>query len=124
MCATMSTQSPSASPVSYNPEETLCVKQWSKTKTLTLQRLDIFPGGVKNVLKIVDTNLLIPDVPTHKAKEGVALSCLLYAERYLSANVQATCRTLHPDLKDAEVWVMAQRLLFLKNEAAEIPLAD
>ena len=124
VCATMSTPSPSASPVSVDPEETLCIKQWYKTKSLTISRLDIFTEGVKNVLKIVDENILIPYVSIHKAKEAVTLSLNLYAERYLTANVQATCRTLHPDWKDMEVWVMAQRLLFLKKESAESPLAD
>ena len=38
--------------------------------------------------------------------------------------MQAACRTLHPDLKDMEVWVMAQRLLFLKKQAVKHPLAD
>ena len=31
---------------------------------------------------------------------------------------------MHPELREAEVWVMAQRLLFLKKQAAENPLAD
>ena len=56
--------------------------------------------------------------------EAVALSLNPYVNRYLSDNVKASCRTLHPDLKEVEVWEMAQRLLFLKNEAAENPLAD
>ena len=54
----------------------------------------------------------------------VALSLNLYAIRYLSDNVKASCRTLHPDLKEVEVGDMAQRLLFLKKEAAKSPLAD
>ena len=85
---------------------------------------DFFQGGVKNVLKVVDENCVIPDISSAKAKEAVALSLNLYAIRYLSDNVKASCRTLHPDLKDIEVWEMAQRLLFLKKEAAENPLAD
>ena len=54
----------------------------------------------------------------------VAWSLLLYSIKYLSDTVKASCRTLHHDLKDVEVWVMAQRLLFLKKEAAKNPLAD
>ena len=102
-----------------NPGETLCIKPWTKTKSLTFNRLSIFLGGIQNVLKIVDRNLIIPDVPHSIVKEGVALSLNLYAIRYLSDNVKATCRTLHPDLKEVKAWVMAQRFLFLKKQAAE-----
>ena len=72
----------------------------------------------------MDENLIILDVPPHITKEAVALSLILYAIRYLSDNVKAACRTLHPDLKETEDWVMAQRLMFLKKQAAESPLAD
>ena len=52
VCAEMLTPPTSATPVvSHSLEETLCIKQWSKTKSLTLNRLEgFFPGGVKNVL--------------------------------------------------------------------------
>ena len=56
----------------------------------------------------MDENLIIPNVSSAKAKEAVALSLNLYAHRYLTDNVKASCRTLHPDLKDIEVWEMAQ----------------
>ena len=72
----------------------------------------------------MDENLIIPNVSSTKAKEVVALSLNLYAHRYLTDNVKASCWTLHPDLKEVEVWEMAQRLLFLKEKAAENPLAD
>ena len=125
VCAEMLSPPSSDTPVTCNPEEMLCIKQWSKTKSLTLNRLEgFFPGGVKNVLKIVDKNCIIPNVSSAKAKESVALSLNLYAYRYLSDNVKASCRTLHPDLKEVEVWEMAQRLLFLKKEAEGNHLAD
>ena len=54
----------------------------------------------------------------------MAFSLTLYSIKYLSANVQAACRTLHPDLKETEDWVMAQRFMFLKKLAEESPLAD
>ena len=125
VCAEMCMPPPSDTPVMQDPGETLCIKQWGKCKSLTYNCLDeIWPGVVKNVLKIFDPNCILPDVSTAKVKGAVALSLLLYAIKYLSDMVKASCRTLHPDLKDVEVWVMAQRLLFLKKEAGKNPLAD
>ena len=72
----------------------------------------------------MDENLIIPDVLPHIAKKAVALSLILYSRRYCCDNVKAIWRTLHPDLKETEEWVMAQQLRFLKKQAAESPLAD
>ena len=47
----------------------------------------------------MDENLIILDVLPHIAKEAVGLSLILYTIKYLSDNVKAACRTLHPDLK-------------------------
>ena len=100
VCASMCTPPLADPPKTRNPNEILCIKQWSKCKTLTYNRLnEIWPGGVKNVLKIVDPNCILPDIPTAMAKEVVALSLSLYSIRYLSENVQAACKTLHSDLK-------------------------
>merc|ERR1711864_66927 len=108
VCASMCMPPYSDAPVSWDPGETLCIKQWSKCKSLTYNRLnEIWPGGVTNVLKVVDPNCVLPDVSTALAKEAVALSLLLYSIKYLSVTVKAACRTLHPELREAEVWVMA-----------------
>ena len=104
VCSSMITPLATDTRIFWDPEESLCVKQWSKCKTLTINRLEgFFPGGVKNVLEIVDRNCLILDILSHKAKEVVALSLNLYSIRSLSENVKAAMRTLHPDLKDVEV---------------------
>ena len=109
VCAEMCMPPPSDTLVSWDPGETLCIKQWGKCKSLTYNHLEeIWPGGVNNVLKIVNPNCILPDVSTAKAKEAVALSLLLYAIKYLLDTVKASFRTLHPDLKDIEVWVMTQ----------------
>ena len=91
---------------------------------LNFQRFGNFPRGAENVLQIVDGNLLMPDFPLHNTTEAVALSLILYAMQYLGEKVQAACRTLHPDLKETEVWVMGQRLKYFWKLAAENPLAN
>ena len=45
VCAEMAKFPSTTPPVFVNLEETLCIKQWSKTKSLTFNRLDIFLGG-------------------------------------------------------------------------------
>ena len=45
VCAKMAKPPFSAPPVLVNLEETLCIKQWTKTKSLTFNRLQIFLGG-------------------------------------------------------------------------------
>ena len=69
----------------------------------------------------MDENLIIPDVLPHIAKKAVALSLILYSRRYCCDNVKAIWRTLHPDLKETEEWVMAQWLLFLKKAGCREP---
>ena len=53
ICAEMAEFTSSALSVLVNLEETLCIRQWTKTKSLTYNRLAIFPGGLRVYSKLL-----------------------------------------------------------------------